>query len=105
MDLTLRSNLTTIANLARPLGKRLLLIKEDAPEMSEGGIVIPDEAREKPLVAYVVAGGEDAIHLDRGSRVVFASFAGTEFTIDGHEVIVVDEDDIMLVLPSLGETK
>jgi chaperonin GroES len=98
-----------------PLGSRVILVKEEAPETSEGGIVIPDKAREKPLTAKVIAVGADCsrvnlpthprrgipkseIRLQVGDEVVYASFAGTEFTINGQDIIVVDEEDIMLVL-------
>ena len=89
----------TMANkMPVPLGKRVMLKKDEAPEASEGGIVIPEQSREKPLTAHVVAVGEEVASLSRGDEVVFASFAGTEFTIGGEEIIVVDEEDIMLVL-------
>ncbi len=85
-----------------PLGKRVILVKEEAPEASEGGIVIPETSREKPLTARVTAVGPGIggkygrIHV--GDEVVYASFAGTDLTIDGRDIIVVDEEDIMLVL-------
>lgn len=81
-----------------PTGARVMLMKEAAPTESEGGIVIPDNAREKPLTAKVVAVGEKVTTLVKGDEVIYASFAGTVFAIDGQEVIVVDEEDIMLVL-------
>lgn len=81
-----------------PLGKRVMLIKDEAPEASEGGIVIPENSREKPLTAHVLAVGDEVTKLSKDDEVIFASFAGTEFNIGGQEVIVVDEEDIMLVL-------
>ena len=81
-----------------PTGARVMLMKDAAPDKSEGGIVIPDNAREQPLTAKVIAVGEKVKTLSKGDEVIFASFAGTVFTIDGQEVIVVDEEDILLVL-------
>lgn len=82
-----------------PLGTRVILVKEEAPETSEGGIVIPDQAREKPLTAKVIALSFDCpAGISVGDEVVYASFTGTEFTINGQDIIVVDEEDIMLVL-------
>lgn len=81
-----------------PTGARVMLMKEEAPDVTEGGIVLPDNAREQPLTAKVVAVGEKVETLQKGDEVIFASFAGTVFTIDGREVIVVDEEDILLVL-------
>lgn len=81
-----------------PTGARVMLVKEEAPTTTKGGIVLPDNAREQPLTARVVAVGETVESLHAGDEVIFASFAGTTFTIDEQEVIVVDEDDILLVL-------
>jgi chaperonin GroES len=85
-----------------PLGKRVLLVKDDAPETSEGGIVLPSDSQEKPLTARVIAIGSGITPvgpiLEVGDEVIYASFAGTTFNIGGKEIIVVDEEDIMLVL-------
>lgn len=81
-----------------PLGKRVLLVKDDAPETSEGGIVLPSDSREKPLTAHVVEIGKDVTQLSKGDEVIYASFAGTTFTFGDKDIIVVDEEDIMLVL-------
>lgn len=81
-----------------PLGKRVLVVKDDAPETSEGGIVLPSDSQEKPLVAHVIAIGNEVTQIVKGDEVVYASYAGTTFNIGGKEVIVVDEEDIKLVL-------
>ncbi len=81
-----------------PLGKRLLLVKDDAPETSKGGIVLPSDSQEKPLTAHVISVGSEVTQLSKGDEVVYASFAGTTFNIGGKEIIVVDEDDVMLVM-------
>lgn len=84
-----------------PLGKRVMLVKDEAPEASEGGIVIPDTAREKPLTAHILAVGDEVTKVAKGDEVIYAGFAGTPFDICGQEIIVVDEEDIMLVLKEI----
>lgn len=86
-----------------PTGARVMLMKDEAPDVTEGGIVLPDNAREQPLTARVIAVGEKVETLRKGDEVIFASFAGTVFTIDGREVIVVDEEDILLVLREVND--
>lgn len=81
-----------------PTGARVMLMKDEAPDKTEGGIVLPDNAREQPLTAKVIAVGEKVTSISKGDEVIFAFFAGTTFMIDGQEVIVVDEEDILLVL-------
>jgi len=84
-----------------PLGNRVILVKDEAPTETAGGIHLPQDSREKPLLAHVVAlsaSVEACGPICVGDDVVYASFAGTEFLIEGVEVIVVDADDIMIVL-------
>lgn len=83
---------------AQPLGKRVMLIKDEAPATSEGGIVIPENVREKPLIAHVIGVGSEVETLKPGDEVIYASFAGTDFNINGVDVIVVDAEDIMVIL-------
>jgi chaperonin GroES len=83
---------------AAPLGKRVMLVKDEALSTSEGGIVIPENAREKPLIAHIISVGVDVTTMKPGDEVIYASFAGTDFNINGVDVIVVDEEDIMLIL-------
>ena len=90
----------------RPVGKRVLLEKDDAPETSEGGILLPSDSREQPLEARVLAAGDAVTLVSKDDMVIFPSFSGTTFSISGREVIVLDEDDIMLVLREVvDETK
>lgn len=81
-----------------PIGKRVLLVKDEAPEESRGGIILPSDSREQPLEARVVAIGHEVTQVVKDDVVIFASFAGTTFTIGDRDVIVLDEEDIMLVL-------
>ncbi|AKI97202.1 co-chaperone GroES [Kosmotoga pacifica] len=80
-----------------PLGSRLLIkpIKEE--RKTEGGIVLPDTAKEKPMKAEVIEVGKDVEDLDikAGDKVIFSKYAGTEIKIDDEDFIVIDQDDIL----------
>ncbi|MBO8160816.1 MAG: co-chaperone GroES [Thermosipho sp. (in: Bacteria)] len=81
-----------------PLGSRLLIkpIKEE--KRTEGGIVLPDTAKEKPMKAEVIAIGniEDTdFEIRVGDRVIFSKYSGTEIKIEDEDYIIIDVDDIL----------
>ena len=91
----------------RPLHDRVVVKRIDAEDKSAGGIIIPDTAKEKPSQGEVIAvgpGGRDdngkliAIDLKAGDRVLFGKWSGTEVKIDGQELLIMKESDIMGVL-------
>ena len=91
----------------RPLHDRVAVRRIDAEEKTAGGIIIPDTAKEKPQEGEVIAvgpGGRDEtgklIPLDvkKGDRVLFGKWSGTEVKIDGEELLIMKESDIMGVL-------
>jgi chaperonin GroES len=91
----------------RPLHDRVVVKRIAAEEKTRGGIIIPDTAKEKPQQGEVVAvgpGGRDEtgklipIDLKVGDVVLFGKWSGTEVTIDGQEVLIMKESDIMGVL-------
>jgi chaperonin GroES len=91
----------------RPLHDRVLLRRLEEEEKTPGGIIIPDTAKEKPQEAEVVAvgpgaRGEDgvlhALDVKPGDRVLFGKWSGTEVKIDGEDLIIMKESDIMGVL-------
>ena len=91
----------------RPLHDRVVVKRIDAEDKSVGGIIIPDTAKEKPSQGEVIAvgpGGRDdngkliAIDLKAGDRVLFGKWSGTEVKIDGQELLIMKESDIMGVL-------
>jgi chaperonin GroES len=91
----------------RPLHDRVVVKRIDAEDKSASGIIIPDTAKEKPSQGEVVAvgpGGRDddgkviAIELKAGDRVLFGKWSGTEVKIDGEELLIMKESDIMGVL-------
>jgi chaperonin GroES len=91
----------------KPLYDRVVIKRMEEEKMSAGGIVIPDSATEKPIRGEVIAvGGGKA--LDNGSvrapqvkvgdKVLFGKYSGTEVKLDGNEILVVKEDDILAIL-------
>ena len=90
----------------RPLHDRVIVKRLEEDRKSPGGIVIPDSATEKPIKGEVLAvgpgkTGDDgktrAVDVKVGDRVLFGKYSGTEVKIDGAEVVVMREDDIMAV--------
>jgi chaperonin GroES len=91
----------------RPLHDRVVVKRIDAEAKSAGGIIIPDTAQEKPSQGEVIAvgpGGRDEagklvpIELEVGDRVLFGQWSGTEVKIDGEDLLIMKESDIMGVL-------
>ncbi|MEQ8349554.1 MAG: co-chaperone GroES [Sneathiellaceae bacterium] len=91
----------------RPLHDRVLVRRIDADERSAGGIIIPDTAKEKPSQGEVVATGPGArdeagglvpLDVKAGDRVLFGKWSGTEVKIDGEELLIMKESDIMGVI-------
>jgi chaperonin GroES len=93
----------------RPLHDRVVIQRVDEEEKSKGGIIIPDTAKEKPMEGKVVAVGPGArgedgkIHpldVKAGNRVLFGKWSGTEVKLDGDELIIMKESDIMGIIAS-----
>ena len=91
----------------RPLHDRVLVRRIDAEEKTKGGIIIPDTAKEKPQEGEIVAAGPGArneqgqlvpLDVKPGDRVLFGKWSGTEVKIDGEELLIMKESDIMGVI-------
>ena len=91
----------------RPLHDRVLIRRVESEEKTVGGIIIPDTAKEKPMEGEVVAAGPGARSEDgklqpmdvrTGDRVLFGKWSGTEVKLDGEELIIMKESDIMGVI-------
>ena len=91
----------------RPLHDRLIVKRLEEEEKTKGGIIIPDSAKEKPVEGKVIAVGDGKMKDDGtkiplemkvGNRVLFAKFAGTEVKIDGEELLMMREDDILAII-------
>jgi chaperonin GroES len=91
----------------RPLQDRVLIRRIDEEEKTKGGIIIPDTAKEKPMEGEVIAAGPGArgndgklhpLDVKVGDRVLFGKWSGTEIKIDGEDLVVMKETDIMGVV-------
>jgi len=91
----------------RPLHDRVLVRRIEAEEKTAGGIIIPDSAKEKPSEGEIVAVGEgarneggDRVALDvkAGDRILFGKWSGTEVKLDGEDLLIMKESDIMGIL-------
>ena len=91
----------------RPLHDRVVVKRIDAEEKTAGGIIIPDTAKEKPQEGEVVSVGPgvrddkgvvNALELKAGDRILFGKWSGTEVKIDGDDLIIMKESDVLGVL-------
>ncbi len=97
-----------------PLHDRVLVRRVDEDEITLGGIIIPDTAKEKPMEGKVLAvggGARDeqgklvALDVKPGDRIVFGKWSGNEIKIDGEELVIMRESDIMGVISDVKKTK
>jgi chaperonin GroES len=93
----------------RPLHDRVVIRRTEEERTSPGGIVIPDTAAEKPIRGEVIAVGQGklldngevrALELKKGDKVLFGKYSGTEVKVEGEELLVMREDDVMAVIES-----
>ena len=91
----------------RPLHDRILVRRLDSEQKTTGGIIIPDTAQEKPMEGEVMAVGDGArgddgkispLDVKKGDRVLFGKWSGTEVKIDGQELVIIKESDVMGVI-------
>jgi|SRR5690349_4500048 chaperonin GroES len=91
----------------RPLHDRLIVKREAEERKSAGGIVIPDTATEKPIFGKVIAVGKGkrldngesrALDVKAGDKILFGKYSGTEVKVDGDELLVMREEDVMAVV-------
>jgi chaperonin GroES len=98
----------------RPLHDRVLVRRVEAEEKSAGGIIIPDTAKEKPMEGEVIAVGPGArgedgkiqpLDVNAGDHVLFGKWSGTEVKLDGEDLIIMKESDIMGILDQSAARK
>ena len=91
----------------RPLHNRLIVERVDEDEKTKGGIIIPDSAKEKPQqgrVASIGPGKRDekgnliAMDVQKGDRVLFAKYSGTDVKLEGDDFLIISEDDVLAIL-------
>ena len=91
----------------RPLQDRLLIQRIEEEEKTKGGIIIPDSAKEKPQEGKVIAAGKGKVSedgkvqpldIEKGDRILFSKYSGTEVNIEGEEHLIIREDDVLGVI-------
>jgi len=98
----------------RPLHDRVVVRRITAEEKTIGGIIIPDTAKEKPMEGEIIAAGPGArndqghlvaLDVKAGDRVLFGKWSGTEVKIDGEELLIMKESDIMGIIEGTAAAK
>ena len=98
----------------KPLHDRVLVRRVESEEKTSGGLIIPDSAKEKPSEGEVVACGDGArkdngeivaMAVKAGDRILFGKWSGTEITIDGEELLIMKESDILGIIESSKAAK
>ncbi|EAI9999285.1 co-chaperone GroES [Campylobacter jejuni] len=82
----------------QPLGKRVLVKRVEETKTTASGIIIPDNAKEKPLMGEVVAVSKEITDIANCDKIVFAKYGGTEIKLDNNEYLVLNLDDILGIL-------
>lgn len=78
-----------------PLGDRVIAIRQAAKTQTASGIYLPDNAKEKPVTATVIAVGPDVTTLKKSDDIIYKEYSTTELTIDGIEYLIVKEEDVL----------
>ena len=98
---------TASATKLRPLGDRVVIQPTARDEMTKSGIVLPDTAKEKPQEGEILAvgpgktlddGSRETMDVSVGQKVLYAKYAGTEFKVEGDELLIVSQKDILAVV-------
>jgi chaperonin GroES len=92
----------------RPLGDKILVRRDEAQTKTESGIYLPESSKDRPKTGVIEAVGTGALNTDTGERiplsvkkgdkVIFSSYAGTEVKLDGEELLIMSEEDILAVI-------
>ena len=94
--------------MLKPLADRVVVKPSKAEEMTKGGIIVPDTAKEKPVWGEVVAAGPGKLtdegkkvpmEVKVGDKVLYGKYSGTEVTVDGEEVLIMRESDVFAIMP------
>jgi len=103
-----------MAQRVKPLHDRIIVKRLEEEDKSKGGIIIPDTAKEKPQQGEVIAAGPGArdekgvvqpLDVKAGDRILFGKWSGTEVKIDGEELLIMKESDILGVLEGAAASK
>lgn len=86
---------TTVSSPITPLGDRVVAVREEAQQKTASGLYLPDNAKEKPVLASVVAIGKDVKSVKLKDKIIYKEYSTTELKIDGTEYLIVKEEDIL----------
>ena len=98
----------------KPLHDRVLVRRVESEEKTSGGLIIPESAKEKPAEGVVVACGDGArkdsgelieMAVSEGDKILFGKWSGTEVTLDGEELLIMKESDILGIIATAAEAK
>ena len=98
---------TATSKKLRPLGDRVVIKPSAREEMTKSGIVLPDTAKEKPQEGVITAAGpgrilddgkREQMDVKEGDRVLYSKYAGTEFKVDGEDLLIVSQKDILAIV-------
>jgi chaperonin GroES len=102
-----KATATVTPTKLRPLGDRVVIEPTPREDMTKSGIVLPDTAKEKPQEGKVIAvgpgkvlddGKRESIDVKTGDKVLYAKYAGTEFKLDGEDLLIVSQKDILAIV-------
>ncbi|QJU09705.1 co-chaperone GroES [Candidatus Saccharibacteria bacterium oral taxon 488] len=79
----------------KPLGDRVVAVREEAKTQTASGIYLPDSSKEKPVIAQVKAVGSDVKHVAVGDKIVYKEYTTTELKVDGVDYLIVREEDVL----------
>lgn len=82
----------------KPLADRVVAVREETGAKTASGLYLPDSAKEKPVIAAVEAIGPEVKHLKTGDRIVYKEYGTTELKVDGHEYLIIREEDVLATL-------
>jgi chaperonin GroES len=82
----------------KPLADRVVAVREEAAQKTASGIYLPDTAKEKPVIANVIAIGPDVKQVKVGEKIVYKEYATTELKIDNQEYLIVKQEDILATI-------
>ena len=82
----------------KPLADRVVAVREEAKTQTASGIYLPDNSKEKPVVAEVKAVGADVKHVKVGDKIIYKEYSTTELKVDGTEYLIVREEDVLATI-------
>ena len=98
---------TVSSKKLKPLGDRVVIQPSPREEVTKSGILLPDTAKEKPQEGTIIAAGpgkilddgkREAMDVKEGDRVLYSKYAGTEFKVDGEDLLIVSQKDILAIV-------